>query len=120
MTSKPFETCCPAHDEHRQILRSVPLPWHVDFAYRTEANPDPTTRLLLLTNDDDILRYDRALIRPSEASLAAEPLQAFSVIADGVAVPVHLEPGQLVVLDNFRTSHARTPYTPGSTASTAG
>ncbi|MBT2748704.1 MULTISPECIES: TauD/TfdA family dioxygenase [unclassified Lysobacter] len=93
-------------------LRTTPLQWHVDLAFRSDADPDPTTRLFLLTDGDDNLRYDGSLILPHETEEAAEALQAFSTAADQVAATVYLQPGDLVLIDNIRTSHARTPFTP--------
>jgi len=99
-------------EEHRHTLRTIPLPWHVDLAFRSEADPDPMTRLLLLSENDDVLRYDRGLIVPSETGEAAEALQAFSAAIDEVAAAVYLKPGDLILVDNFRTAHARTPFRP--------
>ncbi|RDJ97512.1 TauD/TfdA family dioxygenase [Paraburkholderia lacunae] len=99
-------------EDHRRLLRSVPLPWHVDLAFRGGTDPDPVTHLLLLTEDDDVLRYDRALIRPSEAGQAREALLAFSAAVDHLASSIRLRPGDIIIVDNYRTAHARTPFAP--------
>lgn len=106
--------------EHREILRSVPLPWHVDAAFQSEDNPDPITHLRLLANGDDYLRYDGKLINPGDfakliperAREAAQALEAFTAAVTEHAVRLALEPGDIVLMDNFRTAHGRTQYTP--------
>jgi clavaminate synthase len=105
------------NDEHREVLRTVPLPWHVDAAFQSSSDPDPMTDLLLLTGGDDILRYDGGLIIPSEVErscgkLAREALEAFTETANAIGSGVHLEPGDILLLDNNRTAHGRTQFTP--------
>lgn len=104
-------------DEHREVLRTVPLPWHVDAAFQSSADPDPMTDLLLLTGGDDILRYDGGLIIPDEVEnscgkLAREALEAFTDTANTIGTGIHLEPGDILLLDNNRTAHGRTRFTP--------
>ncbi|MFC7633468.1 TauD/TfdA family dioxygenase, partial [Paraburkholderia humisilvae] len=86
-------------EDHLHTLRTVPLQWHVDIAFRNDVDPDPVTRLLLLTREDDLLRYDGSLILPSEAGEAAEALEAFSAAASETAVAVHLCPGEILLID---------------------
>ncbi|OPD52641.1 TauD/TfdA family dioxygenase [Bacillus anthracis] len=123
-------------EEHREILRTVPLPWHVDAAFHSEADPDPMTNLLLLANNDndDILRYDGRLIIPAEVEKAGEELgkkkfrngkraqefgrkvrealETFSEMVNKMATELYLEPGDIVLIDNFRTAHGRTRFKP--------
>jgi hypothetical protein len=99
--------------EHRRILREVPMPWHVDLAFRSEQDPDPQTGIPVLSEDDDVMRYDRRLIDRDEVPPTARAsLDAFSDELDAVAASVYLEQGDVLIVDNFRTSHARTPFTP--------
>jgi clavaminate synthase/L-asparagine oxygenase len=107
-------------EEHRQILREIPLPWHVDAAFQSETNPDPMTHLRLLANGDDYLRYDGKLINsadfatliPGRAKEAREALEAFEALVAEHAVKIALQPGDVILMDNFRTAHGRTQYTP--------
>ncbi|CAM3713498.1 MULTISPECIES: TauD/TfdA family dioxygenase [Paenibacillus] len=121
-------------EEHREILRTVPLPWHVDAAFQSEADPDPMTNLLLLSDNDDILCYDGGLIIPEEVEKAGEEfgykkfhnenrakefgrktreaLETFTEMANEMATELYLEPGDIVLIDNLRTAHARTRFKP--------
>lgn len=121
-------------EEHREILRTVPLPWHADAAFQSEANPDPMTNLLLLADNDDILRYDGGLIIPEEVETVGEELgrkkfrdekrakefgrkvrealETFTETVNETATELYLEPGDIVLIDNFRTAHSRTEFKP--------
>ncbi|MER6529566.1 TauD/TfdA family dioxygenase [Streptomyces sp. NPDC001508] len=96
----------------REILRTIPLHWHTDMAYRTQENPDPTTEILLLSNNDDTVRYDGVMIDTPEDPRVARALRAYTDAANATAVSVHLEPGDVLLVDNTRTSHSRTAYKP--------
>lgn len=106
--------------EHCDILRRVSLPWHVDAAFQSQADPDPLTYLRLLANEDDYLRYDGKLIRtgefakllPERAMEAEQAFQAFESLVAEHAVKLALTPGDVLLLDNFRTAHGRTQYIP--------
>jgi hypothetical protein len=90
-----------------RILTTVPVLWHVDLRFR--AGADPTTRLRML-GEDGRLRYDRELVLEQEAGDAAESIAALTEAVGHNAASFTLQPGDLLVIDNFRTSHARTAF----------
>ncbi|WNF30743.1 TauD/TfdA family dioxygenase [Streptomyces sp. C11-1] len=60
---------------------------------------------------DPLLGYDRELLKPHPGS-DAEAVEKLSRSLDDVTEGVFLTPGDVLVIDNFRTTHARTPFTP--------
>jgi clavaminate synthase len=99
-------------DAHRAVLRSVPLVWRVDDLFKTAEQPDPQTRLRLLADHDDRIRYDGRLIECEPGSAAHEALEAFMAAIEDTQEILYLRPGDVLVFDNHRTSHSRTRYEP--------
>ncbi|MFI2608853.1 TauD/TfdA family dioxygenase [Kitasatospora sp. NPDC018619] len=104
-------------EEHREILRTVPLRWHADMAYRTASeerggDPDPTTYMRLLIDGDDGVRYDGVMIDTPDDPEVAAALAAYTEAVTATAAHVNLDGGEVLLLDNTRTSHSRAPYTP--------
>lgn len=60
--------------------------------------------------DDPFLCYERTFLR-TENSEDAAALAALSDSLESVADPVFLTPGDVLVIDNLHTTHARTPFT---------
>lgn len=97
----------------RQQLFAAPVPCMVDVAFRGGGTDGPTTSVQVLHGDagDPYLGYDRELLAP-ETPEAARSLDALSKALDQVTEAVKLRPGDLLIVDNYRTTHARTPFTP--------
>lgn len=92
-----------------RTLRSHPVPFHVDLRFRRGG--DPTTTLHVLGGGDE-LRYDQDLILEPEAGGAAPSLHALAAAADETAAALTLVPGDVLIIDNFRTAHARSAFVP--------
>ncbi|MFI1168025.1 clavaminate synthase Cs1 [Streptomyces sp. NPDC020801] len=100
--------------EVREWLYDRKMPCCVDVAFRGGV-PDPgaIARVKPLYGDpeDPFLGYDRELLNPTELE-DAKAVDALSKALDEVTEAVHLTPGDVLIVDNFRTTHARTPFTP--------
>jgi clavaminate synthase/L-asparagine oxygenase len=102
--------------ESRERLLADPMPCFLDVAFRgddPEQKRGPAARVQVLSGDpaDPLLGYDRELLAPHNAA-ASSALAALSKALDEVTEPVKLTPGDLLIVDNYRTTHARTPFTP--------
>ncbi|MCE7008166.1 TauD/TfdA family dioxygenase [Kibdelosporangium philippinense] len=102
--------------ESRAQLLAEPMPCFLDVAFRgddPEQKRGPAARVKVFVGDadDPLLGYDRELLAP-DTPQATEALAVLSKALDEVTVPVKLTPGDLVIIDNYRTTHARTPFTP--------
>lgn len=97
----------------REELYRNAMPCNVDIAFRGGDASGPQASVYVLHGDplDPMLAYDRELLAPSEP-VAVSALRELSEALDAVTEPVRLEPGDLVVIDNYRTTHARTPFSP--------
>ncbi|MER5433724.1 clavaminate synthase Cs1 [Streptomyces sp. NPDC002588] len=95
-------------------LYDVKQPCEVDVAFRGGVE-DPgaiaNVKPLYGPKDDPLLGYDRELLKPHEGT-DAEAVAKLSASLDEVTESVALEPGDLLIVDNFRTTHARTPFSP--------
>ncbi|WP_309111391.1 clavaminate synthase Cs1 [Saccharothrix sp.] len=101
----------PASDRDR--LLGEPVACHVDMAFRPPGQPEPVTavRVLYGDPDDPMMSYDRELMCPDDPA-GRRALGALSTALTEVAEPVRLRSGDLLVVDNRRTTHARTPFHP--------
>ncbi|GAA0478653.1 clavaminate synthase Cs1 [Streptomyces sp. NPDC046215] len=98
----------------RAHLFDRPVPCRVDVAFRGGVEvPGAVAGVKPLYGDpeDPFLGYDRELLAPRDPADAAA-LAVLSKALDEVREAVRLVPGDLLVVDNFRTTHARTPFTP--------
>jgi len=97
----------------RDLLYRKPLNCHVDIAFRPTESSDPVTSVAVLDGpaEDPLLAYDRELMDP-DAAPVKQALSELSDALDEVTEAVYLKPGDLLIVDNYRTSHARTPFTP--------
>lgn len=95
------------------VLFDSPMPCNLDVAFRGGADPSPQAQVAVLYGDkaDPFLGYDRELLAPTDET-HVRALQELSDALDAVTKEVPLRPGQLCVVDNYRTTHARTPFTP--------
>jgi alpha-ketoglutarate-dependent taurine dioxygenase len=95
------------------VLYGSPMPCDLDIAFRGGQDPSPQAQVTVLygDRDDPFLGYDRELLVPQD-EVHARALQELSDALDQVTRAVQLNPGQLLVVDNYRTTHARTPFTP--------
>jgi clavaminate synthase/L-asparagine oxygenase len=97
----------------RRILRETPLPWRAGVVFGGE---DRDLRLWLPAlsgPDDDVLRYDSRLIVEDEVPAhARQSLSALARALAETATPVELDAGDVLIVDNYRTTHTRTPYVP--------
>ncbi|MEU2223856.1 clavaminate synthase Cs1 [Streptomyces sp. NPDC018347] len=101
-------------EEYQNRLWDRPLPCRVDVAFRGGvADPGAIAGVKPLYGDvtDPFLGYDRELLAPADPE-DVEAVGVLSKALDEVTEPVRLVPGDLLILDNFRTTHARTPFTP--------
>lgn len=102
--------------EHRAQLFAEPVPCNVDIWFRgndLELRHGPATGVFVLsgTPDDPQLRYDRELLAPNTPAAAAA-VAALTDALDQVTETIRLSPGDLLVVDNYRTTRARTPFSP--------
>lgn len=101
-------------DETKEHLFERPIPCCVDVAFRGGVE-DPgaiaNVRPLYGDGGDPLLGYDRELLAPEEPA-DKEAVAALSHALDEVTESVHLVPGDVLIIDNFRTTHARTPFSP--------
>lgn len=97
----------------RDRLLGEPVDCQVDLAFRPEHGPEPVTSVRVLSGgpDDPLMAYDRALMGARDPA-GIQALVALSGALNQVAEEVRLIPGQLLVVDNHRTTHARTPFRP--------
>lgn len=100
-------------ERHRRQLLAEPVPCRVDVAFRGGDPEGPVTSVQVLSGDadDPLLGYDRELLSP-ETPAATEAVAALTAALDAVTEPVKLTPGDLIIIDNCRTTHARTPFSP--------
>ncbi|MEU4062833.1 clavaminate synthase Cs1 [Streptomyces wedmorensis] len=95
-------------------LYDAKQPCEVDVAFRGGIE-DPgaiaKVKPLYGPQDDPLLGYDRELLKPHEGA-DAEAVAKLSQALDDVTEGVFLTPGDLLIIDNFRTTHARTPFSP--------
>lgn len=100
--------------ESRERLYDRKMPCCVDVAFRGGVD-DPgaiaKVRPLYGDADDPYLGYDRELLVPDDPQ-DAEAVAVLSKALDEVTEAIHLTPGDLLIVDNFRTTHARTPFVP--------
>jgi clavaminate synthase len=107
----------PLIDEHsRRQLLAEPVPCNVDVSFRgddLEGLRGPVALIQVLSGDPDdpLLGYDRELLAPATPE-ANRALAVLSAALDEVTEAIKLTPGDLLIIDNYRTTHARTPFTP--------
>lgn len=95
-------------------LFDEPMPCRVDMAFRgddPEGGPVTSVYVLYGDPDDPFLGYDRELLCP-ETPQAKESFTILTKVLNSVSDSVRLRPGDLLIIDNYRTTHARTPFTP--------
>ncbi|MFI7317098.1 clavaminate synthase Cs1 [Streptomyces venezuelae] len=101
-------------DDVRARLFDRPLPCCVDVAFRGGVEePGAIADVKPLYGDprDPFLGYDRELLAPRDPA-DIEAVSVLSKALDEVREAVYLVPGDLLIVDNFRTTHARTPFAP--------
>jgi len=100
-------------DGVRRQLLDRPMPCRVDMAFRGDDPDGPVTSVQVLNGnpEDPFLGYDRELLRP-DGDAARHAFEELTQALDKVTDAVRLRPGDLVIIDNYRTTHARTPFTP--------
>jgi clavaminate synthase len=102
--------------EHRAQLFAEPVPCEVGVWFRgndPEPRHDPPASVFVLSGapDDPQLRYDHELLAP-DTPAAAAAVAALTDALDQVIEPIRLLPGDLLVVDNYRATRARTPFSP--------
>ncbi|WP_405690557.1 MULTISPECIES: clavaminate synthase Cs1 [unclassified Streptomyces] len=98
----------------RSHLFDRKVPCCVDVAFRGGVE-DPgaiaEVKPLYGESADPLLGYDRELLAPEDPR-DVEAVESLSKALDEVTEAVYLVPGDVLIIDNFRTTHARTPFTP--------
>lgn len=102
--------------EHRAQLFAEPVPCNVDVWFRgndPELRHRPPASVFVLsgTENDPLLSYDRELLAP-QTPAAVAAVAALTEALDEVTETIRLIPGDLLVVDNYRTTRARTPFSP--------
>jgi clavaminate synthase/L-asparagine oxygenase len=126
--------------EHRAQLFAEPVPCNVDVWFRgsspephhgsspephhgsspephhgssPEPHRGPAASVFVLsgTADDPQLHFDRDLLAP-DTPAAAAAVAALAAALDQVTETIRLLPGDLLVLDNYRSTRACTPFLP--------
>lgn len=101
-------------EESRTRLFDRKMPCCVDVAFRGGV-PDPgaiaNVKPLYNDENDPYLGYDRELLSPEDPK-DKEAVAVLSKALDEVTEAVKLTPGDVLIIDNYRTTHARTPFTP--------
>lgn len=95
-------------------LLANPMPCRVDVAFRgNDPEHGPVTSVAVLHGNpsDPMLGYDRELLSPADQQ-ARHCFEMLTEALDKVTEQVRLRPGDLLIVDNYRTTHARSPFTP--------
>lgn len=101
-------------EKTRARLFDRKVPCCVDVAFRGGVDdPGAIANVKPLDGDanDPFLGYDRELLAPEDPA-DKEAVAHLSQALDDVTVGVKLVPGDVLIIDNFRTTHARTPFSP--------
>jgi clavaminate synthase len=103
-------------EQSRKQLLAEPVPCNVDVSFRGDdpeglRGPVASVQVLFGDPDDPMLGYDRELLAPATPE-AKRALAVLTAALDEVTEAVKLVPGDLLIVDNYRTTHARTPFTP--------
>lgn len=96
----------------RVILRSDTFVFDADYELRVGDKVDAARRAVIYSiSGREYIRYDKDCVRASsEAGRAA--LEKLEAAAERAATIIHLEVGDILVFDNPRTLHSRTPFVP--------
>jgi len=99
--------------EHLAQLFAEPVPCNVDVWFRSGQRHEPAASVFVLsgTPDDPQLRYDRELLAPNTPAATAA-VSALTDALNQVTETIRLIPGDLLVVDNYRATRARTPFSP--------
>ncbi|MFF2960246.1 clavaminate synthase Cs1 [Streptomyces sp. NPDC057963] len=100
-------------DETKTHLFDRKMPRHVNDVHdgATDERAEVThVKPLYGSKDDPYLCYDRSFLT-AEDPMDREAIAALSRALDEAAEPVPLVPGDVLAFDNFRVTHARTPFT---------
>lgn len=108
-------------EEHPRLLRVLTRPFHMALQQPHPDHGHPWTRLPFLDFRDGVfnacayrVHIKRAQSLPGVPELTPEQneaLAAFNAVADGVAVSVDLEPGDVEYFNNHVVLHTRTGFT---------
>jgi L-asparagine oxygenase len=109
----------PAHalvlpDEARKVLMQPRYAVLPDIAH--SENPEPQTGVTVLTGtcEEPEIRFDPVYLVPADPA-DDEARSAFECLTEAVnaaAISLVLQPGDLLVVDNRRVAHARSPFPP--------
>lgn len=96
--------------KERLYDRKFPRPVGVSFGDKIEdPNSIAYVKPLYGDRDDPFLGFDRSVLRAEEPA-DKEALAELDNALESVAKPVRLSAGDLLIIDNLRTAHARTPF----------
>ncbi len=101
-------------DTTRAHLHERPMPCAVDVAFRGGVDDIGTiaaVKPLYGPESDPFLGYDRELLTPRDSRDVAAVADLSNAL-DKITESVYLTPGDVLIVDNFRTTHARTPFSP--------
>lgn len=91
---------------HEPIFRTS-----IDMSFLNDGQLDKTITMPILYNNGTSIKYDRNLMRSSDRGGAAV-LDKLSDLVEKLKVTYYLRAGQLAVIENWRTIHGRTEFSP--------
>src|ERR1700683_3124993 len=97
-----------------EILRQNIFETGIDYSFGSSTGKRGgglVTAICYGANDDPYLRYDPGLMTP-HGSEGQEVMTRLDAVIDDLASYVCLRPGDLLIIDNRRTVHARTEFVP--------
>lgn len=83
----------------------------IDMSFLNNEQSDKTITMPILYNNGTSIKYDRNLMRSSDRGGMAV-LDKLSELVEKLKVTYYLRSGQLAVIENWRTIHGRTEFTP--------
>lgn len=94
-----------------KILHEPIFNTSIDMSFLNNGQSDKTITMAILYNNGTSIKYDRNLMRSND-NHGARVLEKLSQLVEKLKVTYYLRAGQLAVIENWRTIHGRTEFTP--------
>lgn len=94
-----------------EILHSDIFTTSIDMSFLSDSQTDSSITLSILKNNASSIRYDKNLMRSSNPEGQAV-LDKIARLTEELKYTVYLQAGQMAVIENWRTIHGRTVFTP--------